>query len=271
MLDMPADEDQSLLQNGEGSPGHGTRKGKMFGRKDAADRAKDQARKQQQEKEKREELQAKIDAAEAEGADLAPGDYQIHVSVIEVKDVLPKDLNGTADPFVEVEVLSTKKYTSTAKSTLSAVYDETLQFDKPGLSKDDLENAVISVRVKDADGSRLVSTQMIGAYDFPLGWVYGKQGHEVYRRWIALVNPDHLDQESASKLQGYLKVTVAVLGPGDKLTTHDPTADRMLETQLEEQHGGPYNVLADTVRLAPCSLLLLHSCSCLPAAPAFML
>ena len=75
---------------------------------------------------------------------------------------------------------------------------------------------------------------MVGSYDFPLAWVYGKKSHEVYRRWIALVNPDALDQESASKVQGYLKLTVAVLGPGDKITAHDPTTDRMLEKQLEE-------------------------------------
>jgi hypothetical protein len=142
--DMPDDfdEDRSLL--GDESPekkGKG-KKGLFGGKKDAADRAKSQQKKQEEQRKKKEEIKEQIEAAEAEGADLVPGDYQIHVSVIEVKDVMPKDLDGTCDPFVEVEVLSTKKYTSTAKSTLSAVYDETLLFDKPGLSKDDLESAV---------------------------------------------------------------------------------------------------------------------------------
>jgi hypothetical protein len=250
-FDEPSDDDEDLdnddfddeeveneVHGGDEEYGQGSVGRRLLGgKKDGVDVEK--------QKKKREEAKQKA-VEEAESIEIKPGAYQIHVSVIEIKDLVPKDMNGTCDPFVEVEVLSTKKFTSTAKACLSAVYDETLIFDWPALTKDDLESAVISIKVKDADGSRLIHTQMIGSYDFPLDWVYGKKDHEIYRSWLGLINTDKMDQESASKIQGYLKVTVAVLGPGDKLPPHDPTVDRMREAQLEQQHGGPHPVLMPT-------------------------
>jgi hypothetical protein len=252
------DDEQEEVHGDEEARGKGNMGRRLLGgKKDGTEAAKEK-------KKREEEEQAAIE--EAESIELAPGDYQIHVSVIEVKDLLAKDLNGTADPFIEVECLSTKKFTSTANGCLSAVYDETLIFEKPGLTKDDLEQATISIRVKDADGSRLVSTDMIGSYEFPVDWIYGKKNHEIYRSWLGLVNPEKMDEDSASKIQGYLKVTVAVLGPGDKLAPHDPAMDRMREAQAEEQAGGPFPVLMPTsMKRAPYFLVLtVHRLEDLP-------
>jgi hypothetical protein len=44
-------------------------------------------------------------------AELKPGDYQVLVNIIEVKDLIPLDLNGLTDPLVSVEVLKNKRST----------------------------------------------------------------------------------------------------------------------------------------------------------------
>lgn len=43
--------------------------------------------------------------------------------------------------------------------------------------------------------------------------------HELYRMWIAMTDPN----DETSEIRGYVKVTINVLGPGDKPPVHDPT------------------------------------------------
>jgi len=45
--------------------------------------------------------------------------------------------------------------------------------------------------------------------------------HELYRRWVALVDPT----DETGSINGYLKLTINVLGPGDKPPVHDPSKD----------------------------------------------
>lgn len=54
------------------------------------------------------------------------------------------------------------------------------------------------------------------------------QGHEVYRAWVAL-----RDAESGKEagVQGFLKLSVTVLGPGDRQRVHD---------LAEEMQVGPF-------------------------------
>ena len=42
--------------------------------------------------------------------------------------------------------------------------------------------------------------------------------HELYRMWVAMT--DTTDETQA--VNGYLKITINVLGPGDKPPVHDP-------------------------------------------------
>ncbi|CAN0461079.1 unnamed protein product, partial [Laminaria digitata] len=44
------------------------------------------------------------------------------------------------------------------------------------------------------------------------------QGHEVYRTWVALQNTE---SEHETGVQGFLKLSVTVLGPGDRQKVHD--------------------------------------------------
>ena len=48
--------------------------------------------------------------------------------------------------------------------------------------------------------------------------MYTKKGHEIYRQWIAIAD---MKNKKDSGVQGYVKVSVTVLGPGDKQVKHD--------------------------------------------------
>lgn len=59
------------------------------------------------------------------------------------------------------------------------------------------------------------------------------QGHEVYRAWVAL-----RDAESGNEsgVQGFLKLTVTVLGPGDRQRVHD------LAEEIQVGAGGSVSI-----------------------------
>jgi hypothetical protein len=82
---------------------------------------------------------------------LKPGDYQVHVNIIEVKDIIPLDLNGLADPLVSVEILKEKRYTKIKAGTLNASFNELFTFNFDGLEREDLSTMSIKITVYDAD------------------------------------------------------------------------------------------------------------------------
>jgi dysferlin len=45
--------------------------------------------------------------------------------------------------------------------------------------------------------------------------------HELYKMWIAVTDVS----DETSSINGFIKVTINVLGPGDKPPVHDPTKD----------------------------------------------
>ncbi|CAM9834879.1 unnamed protein product [Laminaria digitata] len=59
--------------------------------------------------------------------------------------------------------------------------------------------------------------------------------HEVHRRWVALVDDENPDDVG---IQGYMQLSIAIVGPGDRLKVHDPEADRRKERAAEAIAGG---------------------------------
>ncbi len=81
------------------------------------------------------------------------GDYRIQVTVLEAKDLIPKDTgmmgSNTADPLVEIEVMGEIQATQHKEDTLGPIYNETLFFQFQGMKVMDLEVASIDIRVFD--------------------------------------------------------------------------------------------------------------------------
>ena len=53
---------------------------------------------------------------------------------------------------------------------------------------------------------------LIGRFALNILNVYGQEDHEYYQRWVVLTDPT--DQKDRG-IQGFLKLSVFVLGPGD--------------------------------------------------------
>jgi hypothetical protein len=142
------------------------------------------------------------------------GPYQVLVHIIEARDLKGRGLGGMSDPVVTAECLGLKKTSSIKNSSLNCVWDEILVLQFPELEPDQIESEKLFLAVYDANTIR--RDVLIGSYEIDLSFVYYSQDHEIYRKWLALT--DVSDEHEG--IQGYLKVSVAVLGANDELKIH---------------------------------------------------
>jgi len=152
-------------------------------------------------------------AADEPGSSAEPvaGDYQFRVHVIEARQLVSKDDGGTSDPVVKLRCSLTPavtKATAVIEKSLNPYWDQTLIFEPQLKSPSDLQMATITLEVWDSD---MLGDDLIGAFTVELhSMVYSHKGHELWRQWVALEDTEG-DEEG---VQGYLKVSVSVLGPG---------------------------------------------------------
>ena len=164
------------------------------------------------------------------------GDYQVQVHIIEARSLKGEDPDGSADPVVYAEVLGQKKNTKCFSNRTSAVWDETLFLNFPNMEKEQMEDAVIKVSVFDAD--TFTRDDLIGSYSMDASYVYFQPHHEVHNQWVGITDPTNADDTG---VQGYLKLSVAVLGPGDKRHQYD--AKEEAEMAAKEKSQGVQSML----------------------------
>lgn len=115
------------------------------------------------------------------------------------------------------------------ESCLSCVFDERFIMNFRNMDKETFDAGQIRVNVMDADlGSR---NDMIGAFVVDASRIYYRKGHEFYREWVGLIDDTSVGD---SGIQGYLKLSISIIGPGDKLVVHDEESDKKLEKEREE-------------------------------------
>jgi hypothetical protein len=171
-----------------------------------------------------------------EDIEIKSGDYQIQVHIIEARDLKAENSDGTSDPICYVECFGQKQHTPTIYATLSCVYDELFIFNLKNLDKEAFEEGVIKISVYDANQNPLAKETMIGAYAFDGVSCYSNnKDHEYYREWVALMDDE--DPEDVG-VQGYLKFSCQIIGPGEKIKVHDLQADLLAEQDKETKSGG---------------------------------
>ncbi|KAF1773512.1 C2 domain [Phytophthora cactorum] len=195
---------------------------------DDVDARKEEA--EAQRKQREEERQKML--AELSNVQFLSGDYQIRVRIIEVRDLKPMDANGLCDPVVSVECLGQRQHTVVKQKQLSCVFDEYLYFNFRNLDKETVQQGSIKISVFDADGpgssanrsaiSRALD-DLIGFFSVDIPYVYFQPDHELKRKWVALVGSGTTNSDS---IQGYVLLSLVVLGPGDKMKLYDPVEDR---------------------------------------------
>eukprot|EP00485_Elphidium_margaritaceum_P004276 CAMPEP_0202695866 /NCGR_PEP_ID=MMETSP1385-20130828/9321_1 /ASSEMBLY_ACC=CAM_ASM_000861 /TAXON_ID=933848 /ORGANISM="Elphidium margaritaceum" /LENGTH=1764 /DNA_ID=CAMNT_0049351945 /DNA_START=35 /DNA_END=5329 /DNA_ORIENTATION=- len=196
--------------------------------------ADDENKGDSKEESKKDEEEQQQDEAAAEEESrkkrLERGDYVIQVHVIEARDLKPRDFGDTSDPVAEVTVMNVKKSTQIHKESLTVMFDERLTYDFKNLEPEELNQGKCIIEVFDANVIR--KNVLIGSFEFDLTMVYYKQHHELYQQWVALTDVTG-DNEG---VQGYLQVTIVVLGPKDEQFIHP-------ESEEFETEGALLNVM----------------------------
>eukprot|EP00727_Mastigamoeba_balamuthi_P006292 m51a1_g2283 putative C-tail anchored protein (1298) ;mRNA; r:389989-394502 len=142
-------------------------------------------------------------------------DCQILVHIIEARDLKGRDSSGQSDPVVVVTALGQKRSTKIIKKTTSCTWDHLMDFQFRE-SQEAFMRGTVRIDVFDANTMR--RDVLIGSYTFDVASVYAEPSHEFYRRWTALA--DLTDAHEG--VQGYLKVSVVCLRPGDVPRVHAP-------------------------------------------------
>lgn len=170
--------------------------------------------------------------------DVKSGDYQIIVHIIEARDLKAENLDGTSDPVVYLTVLEQKQNSKVIHGVTNCVFDDLFIFNFKDLDKETFNEGFVRIAVYD---SSIIKKTMIGAFVIDIAQVYAmNKYHEFYRQWVPL-----MDDEDASDVgvQGYLKVSVQVIGPGDKVRIHDEDAELAEEIAKESKAGNDVSSL----------------------------
>lgn len=191
----------------------------------------DKERKDEEEEEMRKTLQ---------DIKIPEGDFQIYVHIIEARDLKAENWDGTSDPIVSVETFGQKQFTSIQKSVTNCVFDELLIFNMKGVVKEDFDQQFINIVVRDHN-SIIGKNNMIGAFAIDCSTLYTmNKAHEMYRQWVPLM--DNEDSSDVS-VQGYLKISIEIVGPSDKLQVRDEESVRQSELATELKTGGNVDAL----------------------------
>ncbi len=123
----------------------------------------------------------------------------------------------------------------------SCVFDELFIFDLKNLDKSQFEEGLIRIACYDSNSNPLGKNTMIGAYACDATYVYTmNKDHELYRAWVPLMDDE--DPEDTGT-QGYMKISIQIIGPGEKIKVHDEDAERAAEIKKEAAAGGDLSSL----------------------------
>mmetsp|Transcript_22852 Transcript_22852/g.74422 ORF Transcript_22852/g.74422 Transcript_22852/m.74422 type:complete len:1705 (+) Transcript_22852:146-5260(+) len=137
-------------------------------------------------------------------------------------------------PFVKVSIdrgdgtkTSTQK-TERREPTSSPLFGSLFFFDNLVMGEGELSGATISFRVY--DHHKILGDILIGGWETDLETVYSLTDHELFRKWVPLVDQRGYRQN----VQGQLLLSVTVLGPGDKPPIHSLSE----ESEEPQETGG---------------------------------
>lgn len=112
------------------------------------------------------------------------------------------------------------KVTDYKSGQLNPIFNEQMFFEFKNQTVDDLESGMIKISLMDHDF--IGSNNLIGTFTCDLSYIYKmNKDHELYKMWVTM--SDMSDETQA--INAFVKITISVLGPGDKPPVHDPSKD----------------------------------------------
>jgi hypothetical protein len=203
---------------------------------DELDKVKEVERPKTEEEKAEEKKKEEEQKKELSDIEIKDGDYQVQVHIIEARELKAENMDGTSDPVVYVECFGQKQNTIVVKSVTSCVYDELLIFNMKNLDKETFADGLIRIACYDANSVPFAGNTMIGAYAIDASMVYSmNKYHEMYRAWVPLMDDEDPDDVG---VQGYLKISIQIIGPGEKVRIHDEAAELAAEIKRENAAGG---------------------------------
>ena len=158
---------------------------------------------------------------------LVDGDYVVQVHIIEGRELNGRGWNAMSDPVISVECMNHKQSTEIKKNCINAVWDSVLFFEFKDLDSQEINEGKCIISAFDANN--FTRNVLIGLYEFDLSTIYfNNKYHEIYKKWIGLY--DVTDEHDG--IQGYLKISIVVLGPNDEQKTHKLVDEDEDETNL---------------------------------------
>ena len=164
-------------------------------------------------KEKQEEEEAiQEEEKEEKLVIMKKGDYNVHILIEEVKNLIEVEEGCPPVPRVKVTVFGKDKRTSKVKKPVDCyIYNEHFYFDKTNLTAEMLDSEKVLIEVYDTKHSK--KKDYYGIYELDFSYIYNQEGHALHNVWIGLSNPE---SDDVSKIRGYLKVSLSVLHEGDQ-------------------------------------------------------
>ena len=139
------------------------------------------------------------------------GDYNVHILIEEVKNLIQIREGKIPVPRVKINVFDKSQRTSKMKKACTDfVFNEHFYFDKTNLTAEMLDSEKITLEVYDNNNTH--REDYFGIYELDFGYIYNQEGHTLHNVWIGLANPESSD---ISKIRGYLKLSVSVLQESD--------------------------------------------------------
>ena len=138
------------------------------------------------------------------------GHYTMRVHVHEVSSLQMTDGKArTLNPYVVVELLGQKRQTHSLRDALSGVYDRLLFFSSK-CAGGSVRRTALNLSVWSWNFWR--PSFLVGSYSCDFMHIWNQPHHGMEREWLSLTSPTAASRDSA--VIGYVRVSVAVFGPG---------------------------------------------------------
>ena len=203
---------------------------KIFSRKEKDEPESDDENEKKQKSEIKQEQNQDIDVAiqqtqslpqQEQIIEMKKGDYNVHILIEEVKNLISIEDNQPPIPRVKITVFGKEKRTSKMKRPCdSFVFNEHFYYDKTNMTVEQLDSEKIIIEVYDNKHTK--RKDYFGIYELDFAYVYGRPEHTLRNIWIGLSN---VESDDISQVRGYLKLSISVLNEGDNRVELEPKED----------------------------------------------
>lgn len=145
-------------------------------------------------------------------------EYLLGITIIEGRNFLGKDADGTSDPFVKIKCANQVQQTSKKYDVNSATWNQSITF--AGLMMNQYELETFELNLEVYDHNAVLANELIGQYSIGLSTLYTNLNHEFYKHWVGVFN-----RENPNIVQGYLQFSCFIVGPNERPPVHSQDED----------------------------------------------